>query len=102
MSDNSQRPKGRDGALSMLNVAIDGLNLVKELSSVTPAKAVCGSVAVLLTMIRVKFLPVFDEMFQVHVLSGHDGQRSGLCRPRVILCRYLSSPGPGNEWKETW
>ena len=42
----------------MLNVAIETLNLAKEISSVTPAKAVFGSVSVLLTMIRVRFLPV--------------------------------------------
>ena len=57
MADTSQRPaKGRDSVLSSLNVAIDGLNLAKELSSITPAKAVFGSVGVLLTMIRVSFL----------------------------------------------
>ena len=57
MTDKSPQPKGRDSVLSSLNVAIDGLNLAKELSSATPAKAVFGSVSVLLTMIRVSFLP---------------------------------------------
>jgi len=56
MTDNFQRPKGRENALSALNVAIDGLNLAKELSSITPATAVFGSVSILLTMIRVSFL----------------------------------------------
>jgi len=56
-------------------MAIDGLNLAKELSSITPAKAVCGSVAIILIMIRVRFPLVCDGMFQVHALSGHDGQR---------------------------
>ena len=65
MADKSRRPKGRDGALSSLNVAIDGLNLAKELSSITPAKAVFGSVSVLLAMIRVSFL-LCDEVFQAH------------------------------------
>jgi len=60
MADKSQR---WDSVLSSLNVAIDGLNLVKELSSVTPAKAVFGSVGVLLTMIKVRFLLCCDEMF---------------------------------------
>ena len=36
-----------------MNVAIDGLNLAKEVASVTPAKAAFGIVAILLTMIRV-------------------------------------------------
>ena len=53
MTDKSQQPKGQDGALSTLNVAIDGLNLAKEVASITPAKAVIGSVAILLAMIRV-------------------------------------------------
>ena len=66
MADNSQRPKGRYNALSSLNVAIDGLNLAKEVSSITPAGPVFGSVTVLLTMIRVSFVPFCDGMFQVH------------------------------------
>ena len=66
MTDKSQQPKGRDGVLSSMNMAIDGLNLAKELSSITPAKAVFGSVAVLLTMIKVSFLLICNEMFQVH------------------------------------
>ena len=53
MDENSQRPKGRDGVLSSLNVTIEALNLAKEVSGITPAKAVFGSVSVLLTMIRV-------------------------------------------------
>ena len=58
MDAKSQRPKGRDGVLSALNVAIEGLNLAKEISSVTPAKAVFGSVGVLLVIIRVSSLPL--------------------------------------------
>ena len=66
MTDKSQRPKERDGILSTLNVAIDGLNFAKELADMTPAKAAVGSVAILLTMIRVGFLPFCDGMFRVH------------------------------------
>jgi len=58
MTDNSQRPKGRDSILFSLNVAIDGLNLAKEATSVLQAKAAFTSACVLLTMIRVGFLPV--------------------------------------------
>ena len=43
-----------------MNIAIDGLSLAKEISSITPAKAVFGSVAILLTMIKVNFLPICD------------------------------------------
>ena len=66
MANKSQQSKGRSGVLSLLNVAIDGLTLAKELSSVTPAQAVFGSVCVLLTMIRVNILLFRDEMFQAH------------------------------------
>ena len=47
----------RGDALSLLNAAIEAVNLAKEISSVTPAKAVFGSVGVLLKMIRVCFPP---------------------------------------------
>jgi len=67
MAAKSQRPKGRDSStLSLLNAAIDALNLAKELSSVTPAKAVFGTVSVLLTMVKVCFLLFSDEMLQIH------------------------------------
>ena len=56
MDENSNREKWRDGVLSSLNAAIEAMNLAKELASVTPAKAVFGSVSVLLTMIRVSVL----------------------------------------------
>lgn len=48
MDVNSQRQKWQDNALSLLNLA-------KEISSVAPAKAIFGSVSVLLIMIRVRF-----------------------------------------------
>jgi len=54
-----QRPKGRKRTISALNTAIEALNLAKELSSITPAKAVFGSVSVILTMIRVGLLLFF-------------------------------------------
>ena len=61
MKADSQRPKGRKGAVLVLNAAIEALNLAKELSSITPAKAVFGSVVVVLTMIKVSPLPVFHR-----------------------------------------
>ena len=67
MDANFQRQKRRDDALSLLNVAIEAVNLAKEVSSVTPAKAVFGSVSILLTMIRVRLFPSSDGVFQVHV-----------------------------------
>ena len=66
MTDKSQRPKGRDGILSLLDVAISGLDLAKELSGIAPAQAAFGTVSALLTMIRVCFLLFCDEMSQTH------------------------------------
>jgi hypothetical protein len=67
MGPKSQRLKRRDGALSSLDAAIEAMNLAKEVSSMTPAKAVFGSVSILLTMIRVFFLLFSDELLQVHM-----------------------------------
>ena len=53
MDSKSQQLKGRDDALSKLNEAIEDLNRAKEVSSVTPAKAVFGSTSDLLPTIRV-------------------------------------------------
>ena len=60
MEADSQR---RDDALSLLDAAIEAMNLAKEVSSVTPAKAVFGSVSALLTMIRVRLLPFWVTSF---------------------------------------
>ena len=61
MDTKSQRPKGQDNVVSSLNVAIDAANLTKEILSITPAKAICGSISVILTMIRVCFLQVCND-----------------------------------------
>jgi hypothetical protein len=54
MDAKSQRH--RDVTLSTLNAAIEATNLAKEIASITPAKAVFGSVSVVLALIRVSFL----------------------------------------------
>ena len=59
MEAESQRPKGRENTISALNVVIEALNFAKELSSVTPAKAVFGSVCIILTTIKVSLLLVY-------------------------------------------
>jgi len=56
MEAESQRPKGRDSDVPVLNAAIERLNLAKELSTITPVKAVFGSASVILAMIRVSLL----------------------------------------------
>lgn len=55
MRPKSQRPKGQDGVLSSLNVAIGAIDLAKGASSTMPAKGAFGSTSVLLTTIRVSF-----------------------------------------------
>jgi len=77
MATKPRRPKHRD-ALSLLNAAVAALNLAKELSSVTPAKAVFGTVSVILTMIKVSFRLGCVERLQDEMDLGHDDQRSGL------------------------
>ena len=62
MDAKSQRRK--DVSFSSLNVAIEAMNLAKEIASVTPAKAVFGSVSVILVMIKVRFLPVCIDRLQ--------------------------------------
>ena len=91
MQTESQRPKGKDQTISSLNVAIEGLNLAKELSSVTPAKAVFGSASILLTMIKVSFFLFYDDVTQTHAWPGHHGQQAGLCRTRARLRRRMWS-----------
>ena len=54
MDRDSRRQQRQDNVLSSLNAAIEALNLTKEVLSITPAKAVCGSVGVILAMIRVR------------------------------------------------
>ena len=85
MDPDSQRRKRLDGNLSLLNVAIEVMNLAKEVSSVTPAKAVFGSVSILLTMVKVRFPVSYDRMSRVHVWPGLNGQQTGLCRARPSL-----------------
>jgi len=74
MATKPQRPKHRDVALSSLNAAVETLNLVKESASVTPAKAIFGTVSVVLTMIRVSFPLVCIERLEDETDIGHDDQ----------------------------
>ena len=74
MAAKAQPPKGRDGTLSSLNIAIEAMNLAKEVSSITPAKAVFGSVSILLAMVRVGFHVSYDRaVLHVHLWPGLDG-----------------------------
>lgn len=62
--DDAAKPSATQGARgrpSTFNVTTEALNLAKEICGITPAKAAFGSVNILLTMIRVRFLPFFDH-----------------------------------------
>lgn len=57
MGDNPQRSgEGRETTISALNAAIEAMNLAKEVSSITPAKAAFGSVSFILAMVKVSLL----------------------------------------------
>ena len=58
MATQSQKPKGRENSLSLLNAAIEVLTIAKEATSATPAQVVFGATVVLLARIKVSFLHV--------------------------------------------
>ena len=66
MADERQQQRGEGRLIPALNMAIDGLNIAKEATSTTPVNPIFGSVAILLTMIRVSSFLFHDEMYQVH------------------------------------
>ena len=74
MGVDSKQQKRRDDTLSLLDAAIEAVNLAKEISSPTPAKAVFGTVSTLLTTIRVGLLLLCNDERQVHVYLGFDEQ----------------------------
>ena len=82
--------KSQDRVLSSLNMAIEALNLAKEISSITPAKTAFGSVSALLAIIRVRFLLLRDDKPWVHIYyPGLDGQQSRLRRAWTGLRRRM-------------
>jgi len=66
MDSNPQRPKGRKGAISALDAAIEALNHTGKISHVPQDKAVFDSVTGLLTMIRVRFQLFRNHLPQVY------------------------------------
>ena len=53
---DARSERRQDVTISSLNMAIEAMNLAKEVSSMTPVKAVLGSVSIILTVIRVSLL----------------------------------------------
>ena len=60
-STQPQQQNGRDGVLSALDVLIQALSLAKDSCGIPPAQIALGSAAVLLTMIRVRFLRILED-----------------------------------------
>ena len=100
MKAEFQRLKERKGAISVLNAAIEALDRAKEVSSIAPARAVFGSVSIILALIRVSFLLVFVDRSQTEMHPGHDDQSGGLCRTGTDLRRRLYRVRPGSEREE--
>jgi hypothetical protein len=73
MEIKSQRPEGREDAISALNAAIESLRLAVNISSITPAKTVFRSVSTLLTTIRVCFLLFRNGLLEVYIELGLNG-----------------------------
>jgi len=71
------RPKGRDEAISSLNLAIEAMNPARGLSSIT-TRAVFGTVSTLLAVIKVCSLLICDGTLRARVWLGLDGQQTGL------------------------
>ena len=67
MKAKPQQPKGREDVISVLNTTIEALNLADKISSITPAKTVFVTVSSLLTMIRVHFLLLYNDMLQIEI-----------------------------------
>ena len=70
---HTQPPKDRQSTISALNAAIADLDLAEKTSTITPAKAIFGSVSVLLPTIRVRFLLSSNDFLQIDTHKGLDG-----------------------------
>ena len=81
MEAGARQPKEYEGSISALNAAIEALNLAEEVATIALAKAVFGSVGVLLGMIRVSSLPFFvDKLRTGSMRLGRGDQPNGLRR----------------------
>ena len=80
----SQRPKGRDGLLSTLDVLIQALSIAGSTCGIPPAQIAISSANALLSMIRVCSLQYYHELL-AHIYPGFRIQQGGLCRPRGEL-----------------
>ena len=70
---HNQQPEDRQSTISALNAAIAALDLAGKSSTITPAKAIFGSVSILLATIRVCFLLSSNDLLQIDTHIGLDG-----------------------------
>ena len=91
---------GPDATSTTLDVAIEALNLAKEISSVTPAKAAFGSVGVVLAVVKVPFHLFCGNELPVHIYLGLHGQRRRLRQACTVLRRDLRNTRPRNQGEE--
>jgi len=61
------KTQGQNDTLSSLNTAIDALNLAKEATNVTPARTAFTSASILLTLTKVRFLPIYVGRLSANV-----------------------------------
>jgi len=100
MKNECQQPKGREGATEELNTAIKATNLAESLSAIAPAKIAFGSVGVLLTVIKVCFLLLRNDL-----LRSHHSQDSMVDEPDCVelglfctdICRALDRGTNGKQ-----
>jgi len=100
MDIEAQKQERRDNILSSLNAAIEVLNLVGGISDIVPAKALFGTVSVVLTMIKVSSPLICVNRLQVEVCVGFHDQPDGLRRTWTGLRRCLHRPRQRTEGEE--
>jgi len=84
MKVESQRPKERKGAISELNTAIETLNLARDTSGIAQAKALFGTVSIILATIRVTFLPVLGRPWErIHNVAPAVGEEERSLKVRT-------------------
>ena len=103
MASKSQQQEGSDILPSALNVAIEALNLAKEISGITPAKAVFGSVGVLLVMIRVRSTHSAELCFLLTFIQDSMANKEDYVDLGLIcanICTVLDRGLEGVRWDE--
>jgi hypothetical protein len=67
MKAESQQPEGQEDAISVLNAAIEALDLADKNSGIAEVRPVLATANTLLKMIRVRFLLLYNDLVSVHI-----------------------------------